>query len=99
MPLASGATYSFPFVYWLGQKPRGRIESLREWTAMGCALVLLFFVVSLTDDLHAEVMLLDESLASRQQTVSSHHLGQSKQIAKEGGPAILPRIVAFESSS
>ncbi|MGB9245649.1 MAG: hypothetical protein WCC03_20040 [Candidatus Acidiferrales bacterium] len=82
---------------WRSEKPRSRRESLREWTAMGCALVLLFFAVSLTDDLNAAAMLLDECSASRRNSISSHHAERSKQIVKETGPAILPRIASAES--
>lgn len=82
---------------WRREKPRSHRGSFREWTAMGCALVLLFFVVSLTDDLHAAAMLLDECSASRRNSVSSHHSEQSREIVKETGPAILPRIASVES--
>jgi hypothetical protein len=64
---------------------------------MGCALVLLFFAVSLTDDLHAAAMLLDECSASRRHSICSHHSEQSTKIVKETGPAILPRIASIES--
>jgi hypothetical protein len=82
---------------WRSEKPRSRRDSLREWTAMGCALVLLFFAVSLTDDLNAAAMLLDECSASRRNSISSHHAERSKQIVKETGPAVLPRIASVES--
>lgn len=82
---------------WRSEKPRSHRDSLREWTAMGCALVLLFFAVSLTDDLHTAAMLLDECSASRRHSICSHHSEQSKQIVKETGPAILPRIASVES--
>ena len=41
-----------------------RREPLREWTAIACALVLLFFAISLTDDLNAEVLFLDDCYAA-----------------------------------
>jgi len=82
---------------WRIEKPRSHRDSLREWTAMGCALVLLFFAVSLTDDLYAAAMLLDECSASRRQSICSHHPGQSREIVKETGPAILPRPASVES--
>ena len=82
---------------WRSEKPRSRRDSLREWTAMGCALVLLFFAVSLTDDLYAAAMLFDGGPASRRHSICSHHSEQSKQIVKETGSAILPRIASIES--
>ena len=42
-----------------------RHAAWREWTAFVCSMVLLFFVVSLTDDLHAELMLIEECSSSR----------------------------------
>jgi hypothetical protein len=81
---------------WVREKPRSRRGSLLEWTAMGCALVLLFFAVSLTDDLHAEAMLLDECAASRRHSISSHHPQQAKRVAPECGPAILPQITKLD---
>ncbi|MGA8307854.1 MAG: hypothetical protein WB723_19415 [Candidatus Acidiferrales bacterium] len=81
---------------WQRQKLPSRRDSFREWTAMGCALVLLFFAVSLTDDLHTAAMLLDECSASRRHSICGHHSEQSKQIVKETGPAILPWIASIE---
>jgi hypothetical protein len=93
--IAAGAV-SIWRVRWLREKPQSHRESLREWTAMGCALVLLFFAVSLTDDLHAEAMLLDECSASRRHSLCSYHPQQAKRIVPEGGPAILPRITKID---
>jgi hypothetical protein len=84
-------------ICWRREKPRSRRDSLREWTAMGCALVLLFFAVSLTDDLYTAAMLQDECSASRRHSLSSHLAERSKQIVKQSGPAILPRIASVES--
>ncbi len=53
----------------------GRREPLREWTAIVAALVLLFFAVSLTDDLHSDLVLFEESANGRRQgvTLASPH--------------------------
>lgn len=37
----------------------------RKIVAMGCALVILFFVISMTDDLHDQVLVFEESKLSR----------------------------------
>jgi hypothetical protein len=50
---------------WKRQTRLRRHAAWREWSAFVCAMVLLFFVVSLTDDLHAELMLLEECSTSR----------------------------------
>jgi hypothetical protein len=93
--IAAGAV-SIWRVRWLHEKPQSHRESLREWTAMGCALVLLFFAVSLTDDLNGEAMLLDECAASRRHSISGHHPQQAKRVVPESGPAILPRITEID---
>jgi|SRR5580693_9181259 hypothetical protein len=37
----------------------------RKTIAMGCTLVILFFVISMTDDLHQQEIVLEESKSSR----------------------------------
>src|SRR5258707_13409792 len=37
----------------------------RKIIAMGCTLVILFFVISMTDDLHDQEILVEESKSSR----------------------------------
>jgi hypothetical protein len=59
---------------WVHQHQQGghiRRNPSQEWTALGCALVLLFFAVSLTDDLHFEMVLFDECATGRRPTVGS----------------------------
>jgi hypothetical protein len=51
--------------HWVTQRRWTRRDSLREWTAIAVALVLLFFAVSMTDDLHHEMALSEESATSR----------------------------------
>jgi len=50
---------------WMRQGSGGRRDSLREWTAFSCALVAIFFAVSLSDDLHADRIVFDEASATR----------------------------------
>lgn len=42
-----------------------RISCWRKIVAMGCALVILFFVISMTDDLHGQEVLVEERRLSR----------------------------------
>jgi hypothetical protein len=82
---------------WLPEAQASRREPFREWTAIGCALVLLFFAVSLTDDLHSSVSLLEDCSSSRRHSVCGHHSDQSKRIVREIGPAALPRMIEIDS--
>ena len=50
---------------WKRQARCSRPEPLQEWTAFACALVFLFFTVSLSDDLHADVILADDCAGGR----------------------------------
>jgi hypothetical protein len=50
---------------WVYQRKRKLERPLQEWTAVGVALILLFFAVSMTDDLHADLVVFDDSSASR----------------------------------
>ena len=42
-----------------------RASILQKTVAMGCALVILFFVISMTDDLHNQAILFEEKKPSR----------------------------------
>jgi len=62
------------------QQRHARRNPAREWTAVGCALILLFFAVSLTDDLHFDAILFDECATGRRSTVGTcvHHAPQGR---------------------
>src|SRR5271154_2971452 len=65
------AVWRTQWVHQHEQQARARRNPSQEWTAVGCALVLLFFAVSLTDDLHFEMVLFDECATGRRSTVGS----------------------------
>jgi hypothetical protein len=48
-------------------RDHSRAELLREGVALLCVLVLLFFVISMTDDLHQEATLSEDSTLTRRQ--------------------------------
>src|SRR5689334_10039832 len=50
---------------WIRERRAGRRDPVRECAAVICALVLLFFAVSLSDDLHTNPALLEESSGTR----------------------------------
>src|SRR5579863_382151 len=85
---------------WLHDRSGRRRDPLREWTAFACALVLLFFVVSLTDDLHSELVIFDECGAGRRHStalICPHHPPHDGLIKQFHGTAILPAVVSFYS--
>lgn len=78
---------------WVFQRKRILEHPVREWTAIGVALVLLFFAVSMTDDLHADLVLFDESSTSRRGSaieVHSHRpASPSGTSLHAAGPAVV----------
>jgi hypothetical protein len=66
----AAVAFGFWRTRWLHDRSERRRDPLREWTAFACALVLLFFVVSLTDDLHSELVIFDECSAGRRHSLA-----------------------------
>lgn len=79
-----------------GRAPGG--QTRRGWIALGCALVLLFFVISMTDDLHAEVMVVEDATSSRRHVGSlhacPHHITSAKLSHHTAAAIISPSLVA-----
>jgi hypothetical protein len=75
-----------------GSERQPQWQTRRGWIALACALVLLFFVISLTDDLHAEVMVVEDAAGSKRHTCSvvcqSVHLPRTA--ASHHAVAVLP---------
>jgi len=73
----------------------GRREPLHEWTAAVAALVFLFFAVSLSDDLHSNLVLFEESASGRRQAVvlaSVHSAHPGVKDVSASSLAVLPRV-------
>jgi hypothetical protein len=84
---------------WLRERPENSRDPLREWTAFACALVLLFFAVSLTDDLHSELVIFDECAGSPRHPliVSGYHdLGLHRTFTNFSSPAEQPIISSLD---
>jgi hypothetical protein len=80
---------------WVRERCVSRRHALEEWTAFACGLILLFFAVSLTDDLHSDFVLFDEfSSGRRHATVcDSARLPLDRpKILSAANAAILPRL-------
>jgi len=89
---------------WIHQRNRTLRHSLQEWTAVSVALILLFFAVSMTDDLHLDVVLFDECSTNRRSSslsVDSHQPalrlgvtlhGAGPTLVSETLPLRIPRV-------
>src|ERR1700722_7679224 len=80
---------------WVRQRRDARRNPLAECAAVGCVLVMLFFAISLSDDLHLNVALCDEISTGRSHSgvwVSGHDTSPSGRVLSESGAGILPRI-------
>lgn len=80
---------------WQHEQRQSLRDPLREWTAIGCALVLLFFAVSLTDDLHSEIVLFDECSTGRRFSTCAQHAPQAGKNVQHSGLAMLPQNPSF----
>ncbi len=69
---------------------RRRSESLRGLIALGCALAVLFPVISLTDDLHGEQAVMEDSSSSRKHFKT----GGGHQASSNAGKLTVPPAIA-----
>jgi len=56
-------------INWVHQRKRTLLRSIWEWTSICVVLVLLFFAVSMTDDLHSDLIVFEECSSSRRNSV------------------------------
>ena len=63
-----------------------------RWVALACGLILLFFVISLTDDLHSELTTLEDSSISKRALAGwvKQHGGSSGKLVVHHPSVILP---------
>lgn len=72
----------------------------RQGTAFASALVLLFFTVSLTDDLHSELVYFEECTANRRHTAClacPHHVPQNRVAGSSYAALVVPNSLRFPS--
>jgi hypothetical protein len=76
----SGAALALWQVRWRHEHALDRTRGYRARIALVCVLVLLFFPISLTDDLHTELLVIGDSSAQRR-SVSAFADGHKHQTA------------------
>lgn len=85
---------------WVRQRQQSQRNSFAEWTALGCVLVLLFFAVSVTDDLHPEIVLLMDSAGSRRHAIvrsPGYNSVHVRRVISASNSAILQGFAPLES--
>jgi hypothetical protein len=85
--------------FWKRQARLAPRESLWEWTALICALILLFFPISMSDDLHCDLLLFDICSVNRRQAGASFHAAPqqlSTHSVRVAGAAAPSRFAPFE---
>jgi hypothetical protein len=86
--------------YWVwrrgaGARVAGRVSALQFLLALGCAVVLLFPVISATDDLHAMRAEMEESATSKRTAVRQAGVDRHSAWVNrlQGPPAMVASIV------
>jgi hypothetical protein len=81
---------------WSHQRRGTDRRHLQEWSAVSLALVLLFFAVSMSDDMHSEIVALEESSANKRDQIhlsAAHPLMQPAQGVRQAPWAVSPRAL------
>src|ERR1700728_2396958 len=82
---------------WSNQRPGTDRRHLQEWSAVSLALVLLFFAVSMSDDMHSEIVALEECSANKRDQVqasAAQPLMQSARGLRQAHWAVSPRALS-----
>ena len=72
---------------WIRQRSGGSRRGLHEWSAISLALVLLFFAVSMSDDMHAEIVALEDCSANKRDQA---HISDAHELTVSGSAFHLP---------
>ena len=78
---------------WAKQGRSSHWHPFWEWTAFICVLVFLFYAVSLTDDLHSELIYFEECAANRRHTTClacAHHAPPKRVTATHYAIRVIP---------
>jgi hypothetical protein len=83
---------------WVRQKEGSRRNRVQEWTAFVCVMVLMFYVVSMTDDLHPEILLCDGCSTGRRTALlrpSAIRPAVKGRVMPSSRAVVLPRGVSL----
>lgn len=101
--LVALAAIGYCWGHWPGAESEAQLHNdrFRKWVALACGLILLFFVISLTDDLHPELIALEDSSRSKRVLVgwaNLHGAGNSAKAVANHPSAILPDLPSLASA-
>jgi hypothetical protein len=89
-------------VCWIRQASSTRRTPFQGWTAFAIALIFLFFAVSLTDDLHSDLVFSDEAAGGRRHSVvyeCAHPSIQHSKLLPPSGAAAIGSLYSFSPLS
>jgi hypothetical protein len=69
----------------------------KAWIALACILVLLFFAISLTDDLHPELVMMEDSSWTRRHSPVLHGGSAHSSGANDCAHALVAELPGFNS--
>jgi len=87
---------------WVHQRRRNSAFRVHEWSAVALTLVLLFFAVSMSDDMHAEIVALEECSANRRDQVylcAAHHSAISPAMSHDAGWLVAASTPSIDADS
>src|SRR6202034_1679639 len=82
---------------WVNQRRGTDRRYLQECSAVSLALVLLFFAVSMSDDMHSEIVALEDCSANKRdqiQAYAAHPLMQPARWVHQAHWAVSPRALS-----
>jgi len=80
---------------WVRQRAGSQRNRFQEWTAFVCVMVMMFYVVSMTDDLHPEIFVCDGSTSGRRTVLvrpPAHRLAVKGGAASSPSAAVTARV-------
>ncbi len=95
------AAFGYCWSRWSGAEGEAQRHAVCfRWVALACGLILLFFVISLTDDLHPELTTLEDSSSSKRALAGwvKQHGGSSGELVVHDSSVILPDLPSLANA-
>jgi len=84
---------------WRREARRAAHNPIAEWAAFTCVLVFLFYAVSMSDDLHADLLIFDECSSGRRQLaalICAHPSHDGAKVVAAPGAVLSARVSPYD---